>query len=94
MKLHERERSKGQSGRASDDDDNGWEMWQQKRTKSQVGCLNRVCETKSGRGEKFEKWWWEEGDFKQVGGGGGVEWEVASQRRARGNASARQQPLG
>lgn len=29
-------------------------------TNSQIGCLNRVCETKSRREENFESRWWEE----------------------------------
>lgn len=29
-------------------------------TNSQIGCLNRVCETRSEKREKFAKRWWEE----------------------------------
>lgn len=32
-----------------------WKSDEGQRTKSQIGCLNRVCETKSGKGEKFAK---------------------------------------
>jgi hypothetical protein len=33
---------------------------EKQHTNSQVGCLNRVCETRSEKGEKFAKRWWEE----------------------------------
>lgn len=53
-------------------------------TNSQVGCLNRVCETKSRREEKKSKEGGGRGSFKGSTGGGGEEDSLEAGREGEG----------